>query len=66
MTSLTAHLCKHSPASIRRRLLDGSAYRIVEVPHRPRDLERRPARTGWRVEVHPTFGPFYWGAGSRA
>ncbi|MEV5894893.1 class I SAM-dependent methyltransferase [Nonomuraea fuscirosea] len=53
-------------STIRRRLLDGTAYRIVKVPHRPRDLERRLARIGRRIEVRPTSGPFYWGAGSRA
>ncbi|MEU8363311.1 hypothetical protein AB0C27_45585 [Nonomuraea sp. NPDC048882] len=53
-------------STIRRRLLDGTAYRIVKVPHPPRELERRLARVGWRIEVHPTSGPFYWGAGSRA
>lgn len=51
---------------IRRRLLDRSAYRIVKVPHQPADLERELGQMGWRVKVHPTSGPFYWGAGSRA
>ncbi|HEY7484741.1 MAG TPA: class I SAM-dependent methyltransferase [Streptosporangiaceae bacterium] len=54
-------------ATIQRRLLDGTAYRIVKVPHRPADLERRLERLGWRIEVHPTTeGPFFWGAGGRA
>lgn len=53
-------------STIRRRLTDGTAYRIVKVPHRPADLERKLERIGWHVEVHSTAGPFYWGAGSRA
>ncbi|MGP4014403.1 class I SAM-dependent methyltransferase [Saccharopolyspora sp. 5N708] len=53
-------------STIRRRLADGTAYRIVKVPHRPEDLERALDRIGWRIEVHSTAGPFFWGAGSRA
>lgn len=53
-------------ATIQRRLMDGTACRIVKVPHRPPDLERRLERIGWRVEIHSTSGPFYWGAGNRA
>ncbi len=54
------------PASstIQRRLNDGSSYRIVKVPHRPAHLEDRLRSLGWRVDVHPTSGPFYWGAGT--
>lgn len=51
-------------STIRRRLSDGTAYRAVKVPHRPEELERRLAGLGWRISVHPTSGPFYWGAGS--
>jgi trans-aconitate methyltransferase len=53
-------------STIRRRLTDGTAYRIVKVPYRPADLERRLAGLGWRINVHSTSGPFYWGAGRRA
>lgn len=56
---------EHS-STIQRKLLDGTAYRIVKVPHRPADLERQLERLGWRITVHPTAGPFYWGAGRRA
>lgn len=52
-------------ATIRRRLGDGTAYRIVKVPYRPADLERRLERLGWRIEVHAISGPCYWGAGGR-
>jgi demethylmenaquinone methyltransferase/2-methoxy-6-polyprenyl-1,4-benzoquinol methylase len=51
---------------IQRRLMNGSAYRIVKVSHQPADLERQLHRMGWRIKVHPTSGPFYWGAGNRA
>jgi trans-aconitate methyltransferase len=53
-------------STIRRRLTDGSAYRIVKVPYRPAELERRLEELGWRIEVHSTPGPVYWGAGRRA
>jgi demethylmenaquinone methyltransferase/2-methoxy-6-polyprenyl-1,4-benzoquinol methylase len=53
-------------STIRRRLTDGTAYRIVKVAHRPADLERRLRHLGWRIEVHATSGPFFWGAGRRA
>jgi SAM-dependent methyltransferase len=53
-------------STIRRRLTDGTAYRIVKVPHRPADLERQLAQLGWRIKVHSTPGPFFWGAGRRA
>lgn len=50
--------------TIRRRLSDGSAHRIVKVPHQPAELERRLAACGWAVTVTPTAdGPFYWGTG---
>jgi demethylmenaquinone methyltransferase/2-methoxy-6-polyprenyl-1,4-benzoquinol methylase len=53
-------------STVQRRLTDGTAYRIVKVPHRPADLERQLERIGWRIKVHSTSGPFFWGAGSRA
>ncbi|MDP4503394.1 class I SAM-dependent methyltransferase [Nonomuraea turcica] len=53
-------------ATIQRQLLDGTAYRIVKVPHQPPDLERQLERIGWRIKIHSTSGPFYWGAGNRA
>lgn len=51
--------------TIRRRSMDGTAHRIVKVPYEPADLERRPARLGWRVAVRPTSGPFFWGSGHK-
>jgi demethylmenaquinone methyltransferase/2-methoxy-6-polyprenyl-1,4-benzoquinol methylase len=52
-------------STIQRRLNDGSTHRAVKVPHEPADLERRLERLGWRIEVTPTSGPFFWGEGSR-
>lgn len=54
------------PASstIQRRTPDGTAYRIVKVPHEPADLERRLRGLGWDITVTPTAGPFFWGAGN--
>jgi 2-polyprenyl-3-methyl-5-hydroxy-6-metoxy-1,4-benzoquinol methylase len=53
-------------STIIRRLNDGTAYRVVKVPHEPAVLEERLAAVGWRIAVRPTSGPFFWGAGSRA
>lgn len=51
---------------IRRQLDDGTSYRLVKVPHQPASLQDQLRRTGWRITVTPTVGPFYWGAGSRS
>lgn len=55
-----------SSSTVQRRLLDGTAFRAVKVPHRPSDLETRLARLGWNVTVRATSGIFYWGEGKRA
>jgi len=55
-----------SSSTIQRQLDDGTPYRLVKVPHQPADLERRLSQIGWRITVHATSGPFYWGAGGRA
>ena len=55
-----------SSSTIRRQAADGTAYRLVKVPHQPGGLERRLRELGWDIEVSATAGPFYWGAGSRA
>jgi trans-aconitate methyltransferase len=56
------------PASstIQRRTPNGTAYRIVKVPHQPADLQRQLRELGWDITVTPTAGPFFWGAGNRA
>jgi trans-aconitate methyltransferase len=54
-----------SSSTIRRQLPDGTAYRLVTVPHQPADLERQLRQLGWDIKVISTAGPFYWGAGSR-
>lgn len=54
-----------SSSTIRRRLDDGTCYRLVKVPHTPPDLEKRLRRIGWNIRVTATAGPFYWGAGTR-
>jgi 2-polyprenyl-3-methyl-5-hydroxy-6-metoxy-1,4-benzoquinol methylase len=53
-----------SSSIIRRRLNDGTAYRIVKVPHQPADLEERLRHLGWRITITATSGPFFWGAGN--
>jgi SAM-dependent methyltransferase len=55
-----------SSSTIRRRLGDGTPYRIVKVPHHPAELEKRLQHLGWNIKVTATAGPFYWGAGSRS
>ena len=55
-----------SSSTIQRRLNDGTAHRVVKVPHKPAELEQRLAGAGWRIHVASTSGPCYWGAGSRA
>jgi demethylmenaquinone methyltransferase/2-methoxy-6-polyprenyl-1,4-benzoquinol methylase len=52
-------------STIHRRLNDGRSYRVVKVPHRPRELQDRLVSLGWQVAVTPTSGPFFWGAGGR-
>jgi SAM-dependent methyltransferase len=54
-----------SSSTIRRQLDDGRSYRLVKVPHRPRDLEDQLRRLGWQITVNATAGPFYWGTGTR-
>ena len=52
---------------VQRRLTDGTAHRIVKVPHRPEELERRLRKLGWAIRVNASLRePFYWGAGGRA
>jgi 2-polyprenyl-3-methyl-5-hydroxy-6-metoxy-1,4-benzoquinol methylase len=52
---------------VQRTLSDGSAYRVVKVPHRPAELERRLRELGWAITVTASErGPFYWAAGGRA
>jgi SAM-dependent methyltransferase len=52
-------------STIRRQIPDGTAYRLVKVPHRPADLERQLRQLGWDIKVTSTAGPCYWGAGRR-
>jgi demethylmenaquinone methyltransferase/2-methoxy-6-polyprenyl-1,4-benzoquinol methylase len=56
------------PASpiVERRLRDGTPFRVVKVPFRADELERRLRGIGWNIVVTPTAGPFYWGAGRRS
>jgi hypothetical protein len=55
-----------SSSTIRRKIPDGTAYRIVKVPHQPAELERLLRQLGWDIKVTATAGPCYWGAGSLA
>lgn len=53
-------------STVQRRLLDGTAFKAVKVPHRPADLQRRLHELGWNITVTPTAGAFYWGQGAAA
>jgi len=53
-------------STISRTVADGTAYRLVKVPHAPAELEAELRRLGWDIAVKATSGPFYWGAGGRA
>jgi SAM-dependent methyltransferase len=55
-----------SSSTIRRQIPDGTAYRIVKVPHQPAVLEARILQLGWDINVTATAGPFYWGSGEPA
>ena len=50
---------------IERRLSDGTPFRVVKVPFRADELERRLRGIGWNIVV-TAAGPFYWGAGRRS
>lgn len=54
----------HSPI-IRRQVNDGTTFRVVKVPYRPAELERRLRALSWNITVNETPGPFYWGSGGR-
>lgn len=51
---------------VERRLHDGSRFRVVKIPYRPEQLEKRLQSLGWDVTVTGTAGPFYWGSGGRS
>jgi trans-aconitate methyltransferase len=52
-------------STIKRTLNDGTAYRVVKVPHTPEGLVERLGGLGWDFEITRTAaGPFFWGAGS--
>jgi SAM-dependent methyltransferase len=55
-----------SSSAIRRRLDDGTPYRLVKVPYQSVALEEQLRKIGWNIKVSTTSGPFYWGAGTRS
>jgi demethylmenaquinone methyltransferase/2-methoxy-6-polyprenyl-1,4-benzoquinol methylase len=52
-----------APATIRRRLEDGTPFRAVKVAHAQSGLQQRITDLGWEMKVHQTSGPFFWGSG---
>lgn len=50
---------------VRRRLNDGTPFRVIKIPHDPAALQQRLRTSGWDITVRATSGPFYWGVGSR-
>ena len=55
----------HQSPIVERRLNDGTAYRVVKIPHDPAGLEQRLRSMDWDITVTATTGPFYWGTGGR-
>jgi trans-aconitate methyltransferase len=55
-----------SSTTIRRRLRDGAAHRLVKVPYVLAELEEALSSLGWRFTIAQTTGPFYWAAGCRS
>ncbi len=53
-------------STIRRRLTDGTAFRIVKVPHTLTGLKAAIEDLGWALELKSSSGPFFWGQGGRA
>lgn len=53
-------------STVERRLSNGTPYRAVKIPYRPRELETALASLGWHFTVTRTSGHFYWAAGQRA
>lgn len=51
---------------VRRRLNDGTPFRVVKVAHEAEALQQRIASLGWDVTVTQTAGPFYWGVAAPA
>jgi len=51
-------------SAVLRRLSDGTAHRAVKVAHQPAELAERLRRLGWRIQVTPVWGPYYYGAGT--
>ncbi len=49
---------------VKRRLNDGTSFRVIKVPHQAGDLDRRLRALGWDVDVSAS-GPFYWGRARR-
>jgi len=46
-----------SSSTIRRQIPDGTAYRLVKVPHRPAGLEGQLRQLGWDIKVTSAAGP---------
>jgi hypothetical protein len=46
-----------SSSTIRRRISDGTAYRLVKVPHEPADLERGSGNSAGTSRSVPRPGP---------
>jgi SAM-dependent methyltransferase len=55
-----------SSSTIRRRLEDGTSYRLVKVPYQSAALEEQLRKIGWNIKVSATSWPLYWGAGTRS
>ena len=50
---------------IRRRLNDGSEYRIVKIAHHLPHLADELGRLGWAITPTQASGPIFWASGTR-
>jgi SAM-dependent methyltransferase len=50
---------------VRRRLNDGSTYRVFKIPHEPDALQEQVNRLGWSISITKASEPFFYGVGTR-
>lgn len=62
-SQLLRHATEVTAVDASAEMLGIAAARVgrLEGEH---SLEQQLDRIGWRIKVHPTSGPFYWGTGS--
>lgn len=54
------------PPAVRRRLGDGSEYRVVKLFYRPQELTARLAQLGWQADIHQAGSRYLIGTATPA